>query len=340
MRALAKFITALCIVAASGVCFAQTQATKDELKAAVDEANAALVKGPHEIPILDEAKLSLPADAGFVPAPAAIRYLRALGNSVDEKSLVGLIVPEANDQQWFAVLMFEKGGYVRDDDAKHWNPDEILKSLRDGTEHSNPSRKDRGLPEVEVAGWAEPPAYDATTHRLIWSAIVRSKGQSDDAQNGVNYRTIALGRDGYLSLTMVSPLSKLPANKQTANALLADIAYVDGKRYADFNASTDHIAEYGLAALIAGVAVKKLGLFAVIAAFALKFFKVALVALLAFGTKIKRLFARKSKAASAPPSGPDFIPPSSPIEPKHDIAAAVHDDPSTQPHSGESGHHD
>lgn len=320
MRAFVKFIIGLFLVAASAVCFAQTQATKDELAAAAKEADAALVKGPATIAVSDEAKFALPADAGFIPAAAAIRFLRAHGNSVEEKSIVGLILPRTDDRHWLAVLTYEKGGYVRDDDAKNWDPDKILKNLRDGTEQSNASRKDRGLPELEVAGWAEPPAYDANTHRLVWSAIVRSKGQSDSTQDAVNYRTIALGRDGYLSLTMVSQLSALAVNKPTANALLADIAYLDGKRYADFNASTDHIAEYGLAALIAGVAVKKLGLFAVIAAFAAKFFKVGLIALLAFGTKIKRLFKRKPKAAQAPSAGGDFMPPVSLSEP------TLHDD--------------
>jgi uncharacterized membrane-anchored protein len=94
---------------------------------------------------------------------------------------------------------------------------------------------------------------------------------------------------------MVTQLSSLPADKPIATALLADIDYLDGKRYADFNSATDHVAEYGLAALIAGVAVKKLGLFAIIAAFAAKFFKIGIVALLAFGASIRRLFKRKQR---------------------------------------------
>lgn len=322
MRALVKLSIWLFLATMTGVSVAQTQATKDELKAAVHEANAALVKGPGKIDVQDQASFALPAGAGFVPAPAAIRYLRALGNSVDEKSLVGLIVPQTDGARWIALLSFVKSGYVRDDDAKNWNPDDILKKLRDGTEQSNASRKDKGLPEIEVTGWAETPAYDATSHRLVWSAIVHAKGQGSDAQDDVNYRTIALGRDGYLSLTMATQRSLLSADKPTANALLADIHYLDGKRYADFNASTDHIAEYGLAALVAGVAVKKLGLLAVIAAFAVKFFKVGLIALLAFSTKIRKLFKRKPKAAQPPSTRVDFLPPSVFSDPKHDASDA------------------
>jgi uncharacterized membrane-anchored protein len=309
MKALTKFLLCLCFAAIATTGLAQTEATQTELKAAVNEANAALIRGPSKIAVLDEASFALPPNSGFVPAPAAIRYLRALGNTVNEKSLVGLIVPQTDDANWFAVLTFEKAGYVRDDDARDWNADDILKSLRNGTEQSNAARRDRGLPELEVTGWAEPPAYDAKTHRLVWSAIVRGKGQNASSQNDVNYRTLALGRNGYLSLTMVTQLSSLATNKPAADALLADIDYLNGKHYADFNASADHVAEYGLAALIAGVAVKKLGLLAIVAAFAAKFFKVGLVAFLAFGASIRRFFKRKPKitqpvAAPSPPPEP------------------------------------
>lgn len=295
MRNLIRLLLSLCIMAASATVFAQNAATQAELKAAVQEANAALVHGPSSIKIFDEATFALPASSGFVPAAAATRYLRALGNNVDQQSLIGLVVPMKTDANWFAIVSFVKAGYIRDDDARDWKPDDMLKGLREGTEQSNAGRKERGLPELEVTGWAEVPAYDARTHRLVWSAIVRKKGDGDDAQPAVNYRTLALGRNGYLSLTMVTPLASLAADKPTANALLADIDYQDGKRYADFNASTDHVAEYGLAALIAGVAAKKLGLLAIIAAFAAKFFKVGLIALVAFGASIKRFFRRKPK---------------------------------------------
>ncbi|MFM0741955.1 DUF2167 domain-containing protein [Paraburkholderia xenovorans] len=295
MKALTQFLLCLCCIAMTTTGFAQTEAAKAELKAAVDEANTSLIHGPSKIALLDEASFALPANRGFVPAAAAIRYLRALGNNVTEKSLIGIIVPLTDEAGWMTVVTFEKAGYVKDDDARDWNADDLLKNLRDGTEQSNASRKSRGLPELEVTGWAEPPKYDATTHRLVWSAIVRDKAQRAASPNAVNYRTLVLGRNGYLSLTMATQLSALAANKPATDALVADIAFLDGKRYADFNSSTDHVAEYGLAALVAGVAVKKLGLFAIIAAFAAKFFKVGLVAFLAFGASIRRFFKRKPK---------------------------------------------
>ena len=72
--------------------------------------------------------------------------------------------------------------------------------------------------------------------------------------------------------------------------------YEDGKRYADFNPSTDKVAEYGLAALVVGVAAKKLGLIAIIAAFVAKFAKLFFIGALAFGGGIWKFFKRDKSA--------------------------------------------
>lgn len=301
MKILRKLLVALAAALIAITCTAQTAETKAEIKAAAAEANKVLVEGPSKIELIDQATFSLPQGYGFVPAAAAARYLRALGNVIDDKSLVGVIVPTTKGGDWFATVEFKKEGYVRDDDARDWKADDMLQSLREGTEQANASRKERGIPEIEVGGWAEAPTYDSTTHRLLWSLIVRDKGAvANDAKTGVNYRTLALGRDGYLTLTLVTDLSSLAVDKPIANDLLADIDYRQGKRYADFTASTDHVAEYGLAALVVGVAAKKIGLIAVIAAFAAKFFKIGLLAVLAFGAAIKRFFKREPKPAPAP----------------------------------------
>ena len=71
-------------------------------------------------------------------------------------------------------------------------------------------------------------------------------------------------------------------------------AYNDGKRYAQYDATTDKAAAYGLAALVGGVAAKKLGLLAVAAAFFAKFFKLILVGLAVAGGALTRLFRRKA----------------------------------------------
>jgi len=146
---------------------------------------------------------------------------------------------------------------------------------------------------LEITGWAQEPTYAADTHRLVWAMKSREVGAPANEPQGVNYNTYALGREGYMSLNLVTGLDDLPKYKGEAQQLLGALEFNDGKRYADFNSSTDKVAEYGLAALVLGVGAKKLGLLAVIGAFLLKFAKIILLAVVGFGGAIMKLFGRK-----------------------------------------------
>jgi len=292
------------ITAASA--FAQTDAAQTELTAAVQEVQKSLVHGPTVIHIQDQATLNLPNGFVYAPTASSLRFLRALGNNIDDKSLVGLIFPAdaSSSGQWMMLVQMQKSGYVRDDDASNWKADDLLKNLKDNTERDNAGRRTRGIPEIAVSGWAEVPAYDPTHHWLKWSSILRAKNELNSTDiktnSSVNYRTLELGREGYLSLTLVTNLSELVADKPIADQLLADTTFVEGKRYSDFDSSTDHVAEYGLAALVVGLGAKKLGLLALIGAFALKFFKAGLLLAAGFGAALKRFFKRQPKVVPVP----------------------------------------
>lgn len=269
----------------------QAPATEED---AWDAARRVAKQGPQDIPLADQAVLKLPEGRVFIPQPEATKLLNAMGNPGEEPRLQGLIFPTGSDDGWFMSLHYESSGFIKDDDAKDWDADELLDTFKQGTEARNQERVKLGVPEMEVLGWAEKPVYDATSHRLAWAMKSRDKGDENDANLGVNYNTYVLGRDGYFSMNLVTDLASLPAHKPHAQAVLEGLNYTDGKRYADFNSSTDRVAEYGLAALVVGVGAKKLGLFAVIAAFVLKFAKVGLLALVPIGLGLKRLFGRKS----------------------------------------------
>jgi uncharacterized membrane-anchored protein len=274
------------------------EARRIELNAAWQGGEKAGTKGPAEITLIDQAVLKLPTDYFFIPKSEGTRILRALGNTVSEKNFVGLIVGTKQADQWIVVSQYIKEGYIKDDDAKDWNADELLQSLKDGTEQANKDRVARGFDELAVLGWVERPAYDPATRRLVWSLLAKTKGEPDSAEKSVNYNTYALGRDGYFSLNLLTSSSRVGADKSVARGLLAALNYNTGKGYEDFNASTDHIAEYGIAALIGGVVAKKLGLLALIGVFALKFAKVIGIAVVAFGAGIWNFFRRKPKNAS------------------------------------------
>jgi uncharacterized membrane-anchored protein len=290
-------------VLASLSAFAQTAppseaSRKAELVAAWQAASKAGTGGPSDIVLIDQATLKLPAGYLFVPKAEAARFLRALGNVINDEGFVGIVVGTRQNDQWIVVIRYVKEGYIKDDDAKNWNADELLKNIRDGVEETNKDRVARGFPELQVIGWVAPPAYDAPAHRLVWSLLAKHKDEPDNAPKSINYNTYALGRDGYFSLNLLSGSDRIASEKSAAQELLADLSYNAGKRYEDFSATTDRIAEYGLMALVGGVAVKKLGLLALAAALALKFAKVILLGAAVLGAGVMRFFRRKPRSNS------------------------------------------
>jgi len=255
----------------------QEQAHRAAVEEAVKTMQAAQIKGPADIKLRDQAVLKLPAGYVWVPEPAAGQFMKAVGNRPDEREL-GLIFPEAENQDWMVVAEYEAAGYIKDDDAKNWNVDDMFKSLKEGTEAANEERRKSGYPELDILGWVEKPNYTEASHRLVWSMSARHKGAPADAPSSINYNTYALGREGYITLNLITNLQAIPQDKGHAQTLLAALNFNEGKRYADFNQSTDKVAEYGLAALVGGLAAKKLGMFALAAGFFAKFAKVILLA--------------------------------------------------------------
>ena len=296
--ALLRAVAAVAMLVTASAAVAQpNEAAQAEMRAAVQAANKAALHGPADVKLVDQAVLKLPEGLVYVPPAETGRVLAAMGNRVGD-GVLGMVVSPAAEADWFVVMRFYKSGYIKDDDAKEWKVDELLANLRTGTEQGNQERRSRGIPEIEIVGWVQAPQYDATSHRLVWSLASREKGAPAGADRGVNYNTYALGRDGYISMNLVTDLAKIDAERPVAHRLLAALAYNDGKRYGDFNSATDHVAEFGLAALVGGIAAKKLGLFALIAAFAAKFAKVIAVAALGLGAALTKLLRRKQPPAA------------------------------------------
>jgi uncharacterized membrane-anchored protein len=274
------------------------QAHQAEEESAWKAGVEAGTRGPADVALIDQAVLKLPDGYFFIPKAEGARILRALGNTVGEQTFVGLIIGTTPGAEWIVATRYIKEGYIKDDDAKNWNADDLLQNLKDGTEEANKDRAARGFPELEILGWVEKPAYDAETHRLVWSLLSKHKNEPDSAVKGINYNTYALGREGYFSLNLLTSADRVGTDKRAAHTLLASLAYNAGKGYEDFNSATDHIAEYGLAALVGGVVAKKLGLFALALAFMAKFAKLIAIGALALGGGIWN-FVRRRLSSSA-----------------------------------------
>lgn len=283
---------ALCVGGVPALAQSQRDSNQAELKAALIAASQAATLGPAQVNLAGEATLSVPPGDVFVPAAQANRVMAALGNSANPQRQ-GLIIESGDQGHWLVDIGWINDGYVRDGDAKEWKADELLKNLKEGTESANAERIARGFPPLEVTDWVEPPAYDNAAHRLVWSLGLRRQGAPAGAPQSVNYNTYALGRDGYFSLDLISGSDTIAGDKHVARDLLASLTFTGGKRYQDFNASTDKVAAYGLAALIGVVAVKKLGLLAMLGVFLLKVWKVGLLALAGASAAIRKFFRRE-----------------------------------------------
>jgi uncharacterized membrane-anchored protein len=258
-------------------------------------AQSVQVKGPSDIKLRDQATLKLPAGYVWVPEPAASQLMKAMGNHPDDREL-GLIFPTAENQNWMIVATYDKSGYIKDDEAKNWNVDDLFKSLKDGTEAANEERRKEGFGELDIVGWVEKPTYTEGSHQLIWSISTRDKGAPADAPMSINYNTYALGREGYITLDMITGLQEIGQDKQHVQALLAALNYDAGKRYADFDSSTDKVAEYGLAALVGGLAAKKIGMFALAAGLFAKFAKVIMLGAAGVVAVFTKFFKKKDQA--------------------------------------------
>ncbi len=278
--------------------FAQSQpaqppaASQDPLQAAWAAARTTAVLGPAKVKLLDQGELTIPAGDIFVPAAEANQIMEAIGNP-SSPSRFGLIVSRKDQDIWMVDVAWLNEGYVRDDEARDWKPDTLLASLKDNTEQDNAGREARGLPPLDVVGWAQPPSYDAAAHRLVWSMLVKDRGAPASVPQTVNYNTYALGREGYFSLDLITDSAHIAADRPVAAQLLGSLNFAAGKRYQDFNHSTDKVAAYGLAALVGVVAVKKLGLLALAGVFLLKVWKLGLLALAGAAAAFRKFFRRK-----------------------------------------------
>jgi uncharacterized membrane-anchored protein len=212
------------------------------------------VDGPFKVAVKDQADLEVPEGTVFIPPQTARRLLRAIGMPTDD-SEVGIILPPRK-APWFVVVTLEQNGYVRDDDASDWRPEDLLEILKQSAEDENEARVKEGRPAIEILGWHQAPRYDQATHRLTWSVSTRRKGESQPGDR-VRHQTFALGREGYVAFELITDTDKLDEHLPIVNGLSAALKFLPGKRYEDFDSSNDRTARYGLARIVAGAAATK-----------------------------------------------------------------------------------
>jgi uncharacterized membrane-anchored protein len=230
----------------------------------------------------DMAQLNIPKGYRFTGKEGA-RQVLLLTHNVPSGDELGALIPEADGADWFMIFEFNDTGYIKDDDKDSLDADALLKSMREATEAGNEERRKRGWRALHVTGWDKRPYYDPLTHNLTWAT--RVKGDDATSEGAVNHSIRLLGRRGTIKVDLVASPGEYATSLPEFNTLISGFAYSQGSRYSDF-AAGDKVAEYGLAALIAGGAgavAFKTGLLA-------KMWKLIVVLFVAIAGFIKKIF--------------------------------------------------
>jgi uncharacterized membrane-anchored protein len=255
------------------------------------------IPGPKTVDLGQVAQLDLPAGYVFLDAADTRKLLETMGN-VPDGDEVGLVAPASDDESWFVVFDYRAVGYVKDDEKDKIDAKAILDGIREGTEEANKIRKQKGVSGVHVVGWQQPPQYDASTHNLTWAIL----GKDDEGGQVVNFNVRLLGRNGYVSATLVEDSEKIAAARPHLDTLLGAFGFKSGNKYAEFRPG-DKVAEYGLVALVAGGAgavAAKTGLLAALIKLLAKGGKAVVLLVVAALAGLKKLldvFRNDSRAA-------------------------------------------
>jgi len=255
-----------------------------------------LVRGPARAQLGTVAQLEVPTGCFFMDGKDYQALLKADREPASGEE-VGYLSSTNGD--WAVVFRFSDVGYVKDSEKEHLaaDADKILAQIKRGTAEANKERAAAGHPTIDVVGWEMPPKYDATTHNLEWA--IRGSVEGRDI---LNYDTRLLGRKGVMKVKLIVKPAQLSETLPTFRNLLAGYSYQTGQTYAEFRPG-DKIAKYGLGALVVGgaaVGAAKLGLFALLAVFLKKGWKLLVVAFAAAATFIKKLFAKLTGRQSGP----------------------------------------
>ena len=245
----------------------------------------------------DLAKLRLPRELRYLSPDDATTVLERIWHNLPSGvKTLGMLVPAAipiiEPNSWAVIITYEEDGYIKDDDAKKLDYDDILKNMREDVKASNAEREKQGYPKIELVGWAAAPRYDAAAKKMYWAKELKIEGAPE---NGLNYNIRVLGRRGVLVLNAVAGMAQLPEIEAATPTILGAVDFQEGHRYADFQPGKDKVATYGLAALVAGGVLAKTGFLKVLIGGALAAKKFVIIGIIALWGIIKKLFGGKSQ---------------------------------------------
>src|SRR3546814_10438368 len=100
----------------------------------------------------------------------------------------------------FEVRISDWSSDVCSSDLEKLGPDDILSSIREGTEASNIERERRGWDTMKILGWSFKPQYDEQINALEWAILAQMDHGGGQL---INYNTRLLGRRGVMEVVRV-----------------------------------------------------------------------------------------------------------------------------------------
>ncbi|MFN8438775.1 MAG: DUF2167 domain-containing protein [Cytophagales bacterium] len=220
------------------------------------------------------AEVDVPQGYKFYKTKEAKQILETIwGNP--EGNTDGLLMPlditPVTENAWGIEYSYDGSGYVKDEDAKDINYDELLEDMKKDTKDGNAERLKAGYTAIELVGWAVKPFYDETNKKLHWAKEIKF---GTDSINTLNYNIRILGRKGVMVMNVIANMQQLKMVNAEMPKLLKSTNFTAGNTYKEFDSSIDEVAAYTVGGLIAGKVLAKAGLFA----FFGKFIKLIIVA--------------------------------------------------------------
>ncbi len=262
----------------------------------------------------EKGSILLPANIVKLNVPESFKYLgveqskyiieKVWGNPPMD-NLQGMLFPENgdpfSDSSYAYIVTYSPVGYIKDNDAKDIDYDDLLKGMKKDDAEENKKRKEMGLYTLYTVGWAAKPYYDQKQKVLHWALDLRSDGTEEHT---LNYKVISLGRKGMLTMNAIGSIKQLDMVRADVDQVLSMAEYTQGNKYSDFDSNIDEVAAWTVGGLVAGKVLLKVGFFA-------KFWKLILLGGGAIVAAISRLFKKKKQEENmvyepvqTPPSEP------------------------------------
>jgi len=243
-------------------------------------------EGPKTQNILGVATFFLDKDYVALNVKETDKYLILSNNrAIGIRSFFG-----PNDSLWDGYFSFDKVGYVKDDESI--DEDDLLKQTISNQKIANEYRREQGWNTLKVVGWEYFPNYDDINNRLEWAFLLLDEQTESEI---VNYETRILGKNGVIKVVLVTDPGNLNLAVTELKNTLSTFEFNPGEKYSEYKQG-DRVAEFGLAALIAGgaaaVASKK-GLWALLMGLLIAAKKFAFVIIIGLFAGIASLFKRK-----------------------------------------------